>query len=84
MSRLAAAALRRGVAASRGHTSSRLTSSMPASVRLFSADASGETTATAADSQDDSFLKSSNEAFTTAIRQANQNRLYRIEGVRFT
>ncbi|KAF8718687.1 hypothetical protein HU200_024987 [Digitaria exilis] len=142
MSRLAAAALRRGVAASRGHTSSRLTSSMPASVRLFSADASGETTATAADSQDDSFLESSNEglaygrfygvigggnrleknmlktdiihhldkcglslddvkidynrgffplgallrfpskaAFTTAIRQANQNRLYRIEGI---
>jgi hypothetical protein len=64
MSRLAAATLRRGFAASRDLYSSRMSSFAPAYPRLFSADASGEASAassTAADSQDDSFLKASNE-----------------------
>ncbi|KAL6649711.1 hypothetical protein ACP70R_013935 [Stipagrostis hirtigluma subsp. patula] len=63
MSSLAAAALRRGVAASRAPSSSRLAAFAPAPIRLFSADATGEAaaTATAADSQDDSFLKASRE-----------------------
>ncbi|TVU47485.1 hypothetical protein EJB05_07088 [Eragrostis curvula] len=63
MSRLAAAVLRRGVAASRDLSSSRLSSFAPAYPRLFSADASGEASAAAAaaDSKDDSFLKASDE-----------------------
>lgn len=61
MSRLAAAALRRGVTASRDPSSSLLAVSPPVSARLFSADASGEAAATAAESQDDSFLKASRE-----------------------
>nr|ACG37801.1 hypothetical protein [Zea mays] len=142
MSRLAAAALRRVVTASRDTTSSRFAVSAPVSARLFSADASGEAAATAAESQDDSFFKASREGlaygrfysvigggsrleknilktdiihhldrcglslddvkieynkgyaplaallrfsskamFTTAIRQANQNRLHRIDEI---
>jgi len=61
MSRLAAAALRRGVTASRDPTSSLLVVSPQVSARLFSADASGEAAATVAESQDDSFLKASRE-----------------------
>ncbi|PUZ41612.1 hypothetical protein GQ55_9G518400 [Panicum hallii var. hallii] len=62
MSRLAAAALRRGVAASRDpSSSSRLAASAPGSARLFSADASGEAAAAGADSQNDPFLKASSE-----------------------
>ncbi|KAL6907666.1 hypothetical protein ACP4OV_002705 [Aristida adscensionis] len=64
MSRLAAAALRRGVAASRAPNSSSLVAPFaPVSARLFSADASGEAAAGAgaADSQEDSFLKASRE-----------------------
>ncbi|CAD6210693.1 unnamed protein product [Miscanthus lutarioriparius] len=61
MSRLAAAALRRGVTTSTDLSSSLLAVSPPVSARLFSADASGEATATAAESQDDSFLKASRE-----------------------
>ncbi|RCV45347.1 hypothetical protein SEVIR_9G450800v4 [Setaria viridis] len=61
MSRLAAAALRRSVVASRDPFSSLLAATAPASARLFSADASGEVAASAADSQNDPFLKSSSE-----------------------
>jgi len=142
MSRLAAAALRRGVAASRDPSSSLLAASAPGSARLFSADASGEAAASGADSQNDPFLKASSEglaygrfystigmgnrlektmlktdiihqldrcglslddvkmdynraftplgsllrfpskaAFTTAIRQTSQNRLYKMEAI---
>jgi hypothetical protein len=61
MSRLAAAALRCVVTASRDTSSSRFAVSAPVSARLFSADASGEAAATAAESQDDSFFKASRE-----------------------
>ncbi|XP_062215992.1 uncharacterized protein LOC133916367 [Phragmites australis] len=143
MSRLGAAALRRGVAAYTVPSASRLAAFVLASPRLFSADASGEAAAAAAaDSQDDSFLKASREglaygrfysviaggnrlgkdmlktdiihyldrcelslddvkvdynrgyypvgallrfpskaSFTTAIRQTNQGRLYRLEEI---
>ena len=67
MSRLAAAALRRGVTTSRDLSSSLLAVSPPVSARLFSADASGEAAATAAESQDDSFLKASREGSTAYI-----------------
>ncbi|KAG2541622.1 uncharacterized protein LOC120690269 [Panicum virgatum] len=61
MSRLAAAALRRGVAASRDPSSSPLAASALGSARLFSADASGEAAGAGADSQSDPFLKESSE-----------------------
>nr|AQZ41243.1 stress-associated protein [Aeluropus littoralis] len=64
MSRLATVALPRGVAATRDLYSWRLSSFAPAFPRLFSADASGEAsaaTSAAAGSQEDSFLKASDE-----------------------
>ncbi|CAN6284683.1 unnamed protein product, partial [Urochloa humidicola] len=79
MSRLAAAALRRGVAASRDPSSSRLAASAPASARLFSADASGEAAAAATESQNDPFLKASNEGLAFGRFYSNIGGMNRLE-----